>query len=79
MKVKVTKKEEQEVPIRRVTSKELKKELKRFEDKYSMSSKEFYEKFKKGKIAETRETVNWYIAYRFYLRSIGKDVYGPKP
>jgi len=79
MKVKVAKKEEQEVPIKRATPKELKRELKHFEDKYGMSSKEFYEKFKKGEIAENRETVDWYIAYRFYLRSIGKNVYGPKP
>lgn len=67
--------EEQEIPIRQVTPEELKEELVFFEQKYGLSSEEFYEKFKRGEIPDTAETVDWCFMYRFYLHALGQGDY----
>ncbi|MBI3949185.1 MAG: hypothetical protein HY314_01840 [Acidobacteria bacterium] len=71
-KVKVIRREEQKVPIHEVTLKELRTRLKRYERKYGFTSAEFYEKFKRGEIEDTKDTVDWYIEYRVYLRAKGE-------
>ena len=74
MKVKVIPREEQKVPIRKVTLKELRARLTRYERKYGLTSAEFYDKFKRGEIEDTKETVDWYIEDRAYLRAKGEPV-----
>jgi hypothetical protein len=48
--VRLPKKEEIEVSIRHITIEELKAALKPYEEKYSLSSEAFYEKFQQGEI-----------------------------
>lgn len=72
VKIKVPKKEEIEVHIEYVTAEELKAALRPYEEKYGLSSQEFYEKFQREEIPETLETIDWYIEYRAYLRAIGQ-------
>jgi hypothetical protein len=71
-RVKAPKKEEIEIPIRRVTIEELKAALKLHEEKHGLSSEVFYEKFQQEEIAETLDTIDWYMDYRAYLRAIGQ-------
>lgn len=74
MKVKVVQRRTQRVPIRKVTLKELRERLKPYEKKYGMTSAEFYERFRRGEIEDTKETVDWYIDYQFYLLAKGKPL-----
>jgi hypothetical protein len=78
MKVKVPVKEEVEIPIQRITPEELLQRLRPYEEQYGLSSAEFLEKFKAGAIEETRETVEWFIFYRMYLRVMERNNHGPK-
>jgi len=71
VKVKVPKKEEIEIQVEHVTADDLKAALRPYEEKYGLSSEEFYEKFQRGEIAESLETIDWYMDYRVYLRAIG--------
>jgi hypothetical protein len=73
-KIKVIQRKEQTVPIRPVRLKELRARLRRYERAYGLASAEFYEKFKRGEIEDTKETVDWYIEYRLYLRAKGEPV-----
>jgi len=72
IKVKVPKKEEIEFHVEKVTAEDLKAALRPYEEKYGMPSEEFYEKFQRGVIEESLETIDWYMDYRVYLRAIGK-------
>lgn len=65
-------KREVEFAIRDVTAEDLKASLRQYEERYGLSSEEFYEQFQRGEIAETLETVDWCMEYRVYLEVIGK-------
>jgi hypothetical protein len=67
--------DEKKMHVRQVTPEELKQELTPFEHRYGLSSEEFYEKFKRGEIQDTAETVEWCMKYRFYLYAIGQGDY----
>jgi hypothetical protein len=74
MKVKVVQRRTQQVPIRKVTLKELRARLKPYEKKYGLTSAEFCEQFRRGEIEDTKETVDWYIDYQFYLLVKGEPL-----
>jgi hypothetical protein len=78
MKVKVPVKQEVEVPIRKITPDELLQRVKPYEEQYGLSSAEFMERFKAGTIEETRETVEWWILYRTYLRAVERANHAPQ-
>jgi hypothetical protein len=78
MKVKVPVKVEVEVPIQRITSEELLQRVKPYEEQYGLSSAEFFEGFKAGTIEETRETVEWFLLYKAYLRVIERANHAPQ-
>lgn len=60
---------EVEMPhITAMTSYDYRTRLKEFESKYEMSSREFYEKWTRGKVTETFETFEWAHLYREALR-----------
>jgi hypothetical protein len=72
VKVRAPEKEEIEIPTRHITVEELKAALRAYEEKHGLSSETFYEKFQRGEIAETLETIDWYMDYRVYLRTVGQ-------
>jgi hypothetical protein len=75
IRVRSPRREEKEIQIRQISVEELREELRPFEEKYHLSSEEFYEKFKLGEIEDTKETVDWCLTYRFYLYAIGQSDY----
>lgn len=75
VRVKSPRREEKEIQIRHISVEELREELRPFEEKYHLSSEEFYEQFKRGEIEDTKETVDWCLTYRFYLHAIGRGDY----
>jgi hypothetical protein len=66
-RVKVVQRRMQQVPLRKVTVKELRARLKPYEKKYGLTSEEFYDRFRRGQIEDTKETVDWCLDYQFYL------------
>ena len=74
VKVKVVQRRTQTVQIRKVTVKELRARLKPYEKKYGLTSAEFYERFRRGEIEDTKETVDWYLDYQFYLLAKGEPL-----
>ena len=46
---------------------EITKRLGRFEDRYQMSSVEFFDRYNRGEISDDREMVEWAIDYRQFL------------
>jgi hypothetical protein len=73
MKVKVVQRRTQQVPVRKVTLKELRARLNPYEKKFGLKSADFYDRFRRGEIDDTKETVDWYLDYQFYLPAKGES------
>lgn len=48
----------------------LKGELRAYETKYNMTSKDFYNKFTKGLLGDDADYFEWSAIYKMYLRSL---------
>lgn len=54
--------------MRQVSSSDLKRELEAFEEKYGMSSAQFYEKFQAGAMGDSADVVLWAGTYEWFLK-----------
>ncbi len=51
---------------------ELRKKLKKFENRYNMASEKAYEKFNKGKSGDEQDLFEWHALYDMYLLALRK-------
>ncbi len=63
---------ERELRIIEHSIKRTKEKLKSFEEKYSMSSEEFYERFERGELGDSQEFMLWAAEYEA-LKVLKKD------
>lgn len=63
---------ERELRIIEYSIKKTMERLKSFEEKYNMSSEEFYEKFEKGELGDSQEFMLWASEYEA-LKVLKKD------
>jgi len=61
------------VHLRRVTRQQILDDLRKFENRYGMSSAEFYEKFSRGEMGDSEDVIEWAGTYEWVLRSQGKS------
>jgi hypothetical protein len=57
---------ERELKILTAKLEEFKKEIEKWESKYKMSSKDFYEKFERGELGDDEEYFSWWAAVQAY-------------
>jgi len=48
-------------------------ELQKYEQKYSMSSAEFFEKYQRGEMGDSEEVMRWAAYYQMSLVPVGED------
>ena len=48
-----------DVPTRKLSSKDLQRELRSFEDRYGMASSDFYDRFRGGELEEVTDFMRW--------------------
>ncbi|MDO8616481.1 MAG: hypothetical protein Q7T33_12220 [Dehalococcoidia bacterium] len=59
--------------LRRVSYADILEDLKDFEEKFGMSSKEFYEKFSRGEMGDDQDVIEWAGLYEWSLRETPKS------
>jgi len=57
--------------VRRMTDELLATELHKYEKKYKMSSKEFFEKYQRGEMGDSEDAVAWAAYYQMSLVPAG--------
>lgn len=65
--------EDELVPIHYMTDADVRNDLDEFEQKYGLSSEEFYERWKRGEADDIWDKTGWLILYESWLRATQRE------
>lgn len=56
-----------DIQVRKLTAEDIEAELRKFEERYGLSSAEFYDKYNRGEMGDSEDVIEWAGLYEWSL------------